>query len=219
MMRRIGGNMRSLIVLFSLVASTALAQYDNGGVWTGYVGGWKPNAQPQTLQLGATGRPNPMLDWPRRQPQRVVVMPYYVPVNTTSVNQESQRAAEQAEQRRAWEAEQARIAQQNQLENERRLAADREAMLQQQLESERRLAAEREALAAEKLRLEREAAARTLAAMTPPPVQQPEPVRPSVPQTPGNDIYRWVDADGVTHYSTNVPASAKASATKVGGSR
>lgn len=210
--------MRSLIVLLALAASTALAQYDNGGVWTGYVGGWKPNAQPQVIAPGSLPRPG--LDWPRpRQPQRVVVMPYYVPVNTTSVNQESQRAAEQAEQRRAWEAEQARIAQQNQLENERRLAAEREAMLQQQLESERRLAAEREALAAEKLRLERETAARTLAAMTPPPVQQPEPVRPAVPQTPGNDIYRWVDADGVTHYSTNVPASAKASATKVGGSR
>ena len=219
MMRRIGGNMRSLIVLFSLVASTALAQYDNGGVWTGYVGGWKPNTQQQVIPPGSVLRPNPMLDWPRpRQPQRVVVMPYYVPANTTSVNQETQRAAEQAEQRRAWEAEQARIAQQNQLENERRLAAEREAMLQQQLESERRLAAEREALAAEKLRLERETAARTLAAMTPPPVQ-PEPVRPATPQTPGNDIYRWVDADGVTHYSTNVPAAAKASATKVGGSR
>lgn len=210
--------MRTAIVLLSLIASSAFAQYDNGGVWTGYVGGWKPNTQPQVTGPGFV-RPNPALDWPRpRQPQRVVVMPYYVPVNTTSVNQETQRAAEQAEQRRAWEAEQARIAQQNQLENERRLAAEREAMLQQQLESERRLAAEREALAAEKLRLEREAAARTLAAMTPAP-KEPEPVRPAAPQTPGNDIYRWVDADGVTHYSTNVPASAKASATKVGGSR
>lgn len=207
--------MRTLIVLVSLAASTALAQ-DNGGVWTGYVGGWKPNAQPQVTGPGFV----PRTDWQRtRQPQRqVVVMPYYVPVNTTSVNQETQRAAEQAEQRRAWEAEQARIAQQNQLENERRLAAEREAMLQQQLESERRIATEREALAAEKLRLEREAAARTLAAMTPP-MKDPEPVRPAAPQTPGNDIYRWVDADGVTHYSTNVPASAKASATKVGGSR
>lgn len=203
--------MRSLLALFTLVASTALAQYDNGGVWTGYVGGWKPNPQPHVFAPGATTRAAP------RQPQRVVVMPYYVPVNTTTVNQEAQRAAEQAEQRRAWEAEQARIAQQNQLENERRLAAEREAMLQQQLESERRLAAEREALAAEKLRLERETAARTLVAMTPPPVQQP--ARPAAPQTPGNDIYRWVDADGVTHYSTNVPESAKAAATKVGGSR
>ena len=211
--------MRPLIVLLSLVASTALAQYDNGGVWTGYVGGWKSNMQPQGTVPGSVARP--MFDWPRsRQPQRqVVVMPYYVPVNTTSVNQESQRAAEQAEQRRAWEAEQARIAQQNQLENERRLAAEREAMLQQQLESERRLAAEREALAAEKLRLERETAARNLAAMTPPPMKDPEPAPPAAPQTPGNDIYRWTDPDGVVHYSTNVPASAKASATKVGGSR
>lgn len=215
MMRRIGGRMRSLIVLVSLAASSALAQ-DTGGVWAGYVGGWKPNVQPQVTGPGFA----PRSDWQRtRQPQRqVVVMPYYVPVNTTSVNQETQRAAEQAEQRRAWDAEQARIAQQNQLENERRLAAEREAMLQQQLESERRLATEREALAAEKLRLERETAARTLAAMTPPP-KEPEPVRPAPPQTPGNDIYRWVDGDGVTHYSTNVPASAKASATKVGGSR
>lgn len=34
--------------------------------------------------------------------------------------------------------------------------------------------------------------------------------------TPGNDIYRWVDARGVIHYSTNVPPAYQGIAKKVG---
>lgn len=217
MMRRIGATMRTPAIALVAFASVASAQ-EPGGVWTGYVGGWKSNAAPvNTVSIGPAR--NPMLDWPRQrvQPRPVVFVPYYVGVNTTAAVQqtESQRAAEQAEQRRAWEAEQTRLAQQTQLDNERRLAAEREAMLQQQLENERRLAAEREALAAERLRIERDAAR---AVLPPPPMQPPAPP-PAEPRTPGNDIYRWTDADGVVHYSTRVPEPFRGVAKKVGGSR
>lgn len=212
--------MRASLLLASLISTAAFAQYDNGGVWTGYVGGWKPHPPPATvatpiLGVNAFVGPGSRARAPQRQ---VVVVPYFVATNAVATNQqqESQRAAEQAEQRRAWEAEQNRLAQQTQLENERRLAAEREAMLQQQLEAERRLTAEKEALAAEKLRLEREQAARMLAAIPPPALKEPARA-PEQPRTPGNDIYEWTDADGVVHFSTNVPASAKGTARKVGG--
>lgn len=198
--------MRSSLLLFALVSTEALAQYDNGGVWTGYVGGWKPNTQNvNTIQVRQQRR------------QNVVVVPYAVPVAAPAPQPDA--AALQAEQRRAWDAEQARIAQQTQLENERRLAADREAMLQRQLETERQLAQEREALNAQRMKLELEERARAQAALVAAAPAPVEPPKPAAPQTPGNDIYRWVDADGVVHYSTNVPAAMKASATKVGGSR
>ena len=45
----------------------------------------------------------------------------------------------------------------------------------------------------------------------------PEPVKPPAPRMPGPDIFTWTDADGVTHFSTRVPAAAKARAKKVGG--
>ncbi|MBX7102034.1 MAG: DUF4124 domain-containing protein, partial [Myxococcaceae bacterium] len=53
-------------------------------------------------------------------------------------------------------------------------------------------------------------------AVAPLPPPPPEPVKPELPRTPGNDIYRWVDADGVQHFSTKVPPEQKGKATKVG---
>lgn len=196
--------MRAIILAVVAVSTAAFAQHENGGVWTGYVGGWKPSTPPAGLYA-------PPVQRPRRTPP-VVVVP--VPVATT-VRQERDTAALEAEQRRAWEAEQARLAQQAQLENERRLAAEREALLQQQLEHERRMAADREAMAVARAKLEQEAEARRLLAAAPPP-PPPEPARPPAPSTPGNDVYRWTDADGVVHYSTNVPPEAKPFAKKVG---
>lgn len=212
---------RSLAFSTVFIGSLTFAQVDTGGVWTGYVGGWKPNSTATPgFGLGNTSRGSPQLDWPRpRQRSPVVVVPYFVNTGMAVRQEQESRsaAAEQAEQRRAWEAEQARQQLQVQVENERRVAAEREAMLHQQLEAERRLSAEREALAQERLKLERENAARVAVALPPPP--PPEPVRPEAPQTPGNDIYRWTDADGVVHYSTTVPDAAKAHAKKVGGAR
>lgn len=213
---------RSFFLVTALVGSLAFAQHENGGVWTGYVGGWKANAATpvSTPGFAYTSRGFPgsglTVNTTRQRPQ-IIAVPYFI--NTgVSVQQEQESrsaAAEQAEQRRAWEAEQARQQLQTQVENERRVAAEREAMLQQQLEAERRLSAEREALAQERLKLEREHAARVAVALPPPP--PPEPVRPEAPRTPGNDIYRWTDADGVVHYSTTVPDAAKPHAKKVGG--
>lgn len=207
---------RALGFLTIFIGSVAFAQYDNGGVWTGYVGGWKPNST-STPGFANPSRYAPQA-WPRQRPQ-VVVMPYYVNSGLSVRQEQDSRsaAAEQAEQRRAWEAEQARQQLQAQVENERRVAAEREVLFQQQLEAERKLSAEREALAQERLKLERESAARAAVAQPPPP--PPEPARPEAPRTPGNEIYRWTDADGVVHYSTNVPDSAKALAKKVGGPR
>jgi hypothetical protein len=53
------------------------------------------------------------------------------------------------------------------------------------------------------------------------PVAQPEPApvaQPAVeqkPHTPGPEVYMWLDEDGVTHYSTNVPDQYKAKAKKL----
>ncbi|MDP3502898.1 MAG: DUF4124 domain-containing protein [Myxococcales bacterium] len=201
---------RSFFLAAALVGSLAFAQHQNGGVWTGYVGGWKPNTSPG---FSVSSYPFRQV-W--QQPQ-IFPVPYFVNTGVSFQQEQDSRnaAAEQAERRRAWEAEQARQQLQAQVENERRVTAQREALFQQQLEAERRLSAEREALAQERLRLEREHAARLAVVLQPPP--PPEPVRPEAPRTPGNDIYRWTDADGVVHYSTNVPDSAKASAKKVGG--
>lgn len=215
---------RSFFLVAALVGSLAFAQHENGGVWTGYVGGWKANtATPvfSTPGFASSSRVFPgavlMGNTTRQRPQ-VVAVPYFINTGVSVQQEQDSRsaAAEQAEQRRAWEAEQARQQLQAQVENERRVAAEREALFHQQLEAERRLSAEREAIAQERLKLEREHAARLAVVLQPPPAPV-EPVRPEAPRTPGNDIYRWTDADGVVHYSTNVPDSAKASAKKVGG--
>ncbi|MDP1921563.1 MAG: DUF4124 domain-containing protein [Myxococcales bacterium] len=206
---------RSLVFSTVFIGSVTFAQVDTGGVWTGYVGGWKPNS---TSAPGFANTPR-NLDWPRsRQRSPVVVVPYFVNTGMAVRQEQESRsaAAEQAEQRRAWEAEQARQQLQAQVENERRVAAEREVLFHQQLEAERKLSAEREALAQERLKLEREKTAQ-VAVVLPPPAP-PEP-RPEAPRTPGNDIYRWTDADGVVHYSTTVPDAAKAHAKKVGGPR
>lgn len=199
--------MRTLTLGLLLSSAVALAQHENGGVWTGYVGGWKPNTQSVAVHPLA-------LQARQRWVPPVVVVPWAMNTVATARQDQELAAQQAAEHRRAWDAEQARITQQTQLENERRLAAERQAYLQQQLEQERRLAAEREALVVARARLEQEAEARRLAAAQPPP--PPEPPRPPPPSTPGNDIYRWTDADGVVHYTTNVPAEAKPFAKKVG---
>jgi hypothetical protein len=203
---------RPFFVTTVLFAGAALAQVENGGVWTGYVGGWKPTGSDTVARL--PGFPS----FPRQQRPHLVVVPYLVNSGLGARSEEERRSAafaEQAELRRAWEAEQARQQLQAQVENERRLAAEREALFQRQLEAERKLSAEREALAQERLKLERESVIRASA-----PLPQPvEPPRTPTPQKPGNDIYRWTDDDGVVHYSTAVPDSARPLAKKVGGPR
>lgn len=203
--------MRALVLTFSL-STVALAQSEAGGVWTGYVGGWKPGAQvvPSRVALPPWTLQVPQWTWW----QLAAVQ------SAWAAQAESQRqarelealAAMQAAEERLRQAEQAR---REQLAAERLLAAEREAILQRHLEQERRLAAERELLALQQREAERAAAA----AKTAPPVSAPS--RPDAPaaRTPGNDVYRWTDEEGVVHYSTRVPAEARAIARKVGAAR
>jgi hypothetical protein len=217
--------MRALTLALVSCSSVAFAQYENGGVWTGYVGGWKPNTQPGFIGGGVvpfrpavTTAPNQVPNWQLWQLAQVQAQGQW------AIQAEMQRqtavqlaaAQQQAEAARAHELEQARQAQ---LEAERRLAAERAAMLQQQLETERRLAAEKELFAMQRLEAERAAAAAAAKASAEK-AAQPAPVVASrdddKPSTPGNDIYRWVDDEGVVHYSTRVPDSAKSVARRVG---
>jgi Domain of unknown function (DUF4124) len=214
--------MRTVFFAVTVVSSAALAQYENGGVWTGYVGGWKPNTQSTGTRVGVPA-------WTQQVPQ----WQWWQMANIQSqwaLQAELQRraaadqavAAQQAEAARAFEVEQARQAQ---VQAERRLAAEREAMLQRQLDEERRLTAEKELLALQRLEAERATAAAAAAAakVNAEKAAQAAPVVASreeeKPVTPGNDIFRWVDDEGVVHYSTRVPDSVKASAKRVGGSR
>lgn len=217
--------MRTVFFAVTFVSSLAFAQYENGGVWTGYVGGWKPNYQPQPVRGGLVTVPS-QADrvnaqwqwWQMANIQSQWALQAELQRRTAS---EQALAAQQAEAARAYQLEQARQAQ---VDAERRLAAEREAMLQRQLDEERRLTAEKELLALQRLEAERAAAAAAVAkANAEKAAQQAAPVVASreddKPSTPGNDIYRWVDDEGVVHYSTRVPDSAKASAKRVGGSR
>jgi len=214
--------MRSLMLVCVMFTSVASAQTEAGGVWTGYVGGWKPDRS-----AVVTGSRVRVPDWTHNVPawqwwQMASIQQQWA-LQAEVQRRQAQEAADAQRARQAWEAaeeerrqeasraelERVRLAQ---LEEERRLAAEREAALQRQLETERRLAAEKELLAMQRLEAER-AAARVAVAPA------PKPAEPERPTTPGNDVYRWVDAEGVVHYSTRVPDSAKPFATKVGGSR
>jgi hypothetical protein len=190
--------MRTVFFAVTVVSSAALAQYENGGVWTGYVGGWKPNTQSTGTRVGVPAWTQQVPQWQWWQ----------------MANIQSQWALQAELQRRAA-----------QVQAERRLAAEREAMLQRQLDEERRLTAEKELLALQRLEAERATAAAAAAAakVNAEKAAQAAPVVASreeeKPVTPGNDIFRWVDDEGVVHYSTRVPDSVKASAKRVGGSR
>ncbi|MDX2014496.1 MAG: DUF4124 domain-containing protein [Myxococcaceae bacterium] len=218
--------MRTLCFAVTFASSLAFGQYENGGVWTGYVGGWKPNHQPTPSRVVLPSWTNGTT-----QADRNAQWQWWQMANIQSqwaLQAELQRrtaseqaiAAQQAEAARAYQLEQARQAQ---LDAERRLAAEREAMLQRQLEEERRLTAEKELLAMQRLEAERASAAAAVAkANAEKAAQAPQVVasrEEEKPATPGNDIYRWVDEEGVVHYSTRVPDSAKAAAKRVGGSR
>lgn len=213
--------MRAALLVAGLLASSALAQSEAGGVWTGYVGGWKPDRSGLTVSRARVP------DWTHSVPawqwwQMASIQQQWA-VQAELQRRQAQEAADAQRARQAWEAaeeerrqeasraelERVRLAQ---LEEERRLATEREAALQRQLEAERRLAAEKELLAMQRLEAER-AAARVAVAPA------PKPAEPERPATPGNDVYRWVDAEGVVHYSTRVPDSVRPFATRVGASR
>ncbi len=210
--------MRSLFfAASSLVASAALAELPNG-VWTGYVNGWVP-----TNNASVAGAAGPCGPFSRAVPVRrqpwIQPVPYYVMVQAQGQTQQANAEKAEAAVRAA------------QLEAERQAAVDREQLIQRQLDAERQLAAQRELAAQQQLEAERQLAAQRLAleqqrqqvlaaAAVPPPASpvRAAPKEDARPYQPGNDVYRWVDDEGVTHYSTNVPDSVRARAKKVGGS-
>lgn len=194
------------IVMVVLVGLPAAAQPD--GVWTGYVGGFK-QSRPATPRFVAPPSV-PAWQWQAAAIQQ----------QQWALQADAQRLARQqaelsaAQQRldldRQSELELARF---ERIEAERRLLEAKEALVAQQLELDRRLAAEREAA-------QLEAQRRSATPVVLPPSQPlPSEEKPAPPATPGNDIYRWVDSRGVTHYSTKVPEAARHLATKVGASR
>jgi hypothetical protein len=191
--------MRALVL--GLWASTALAQ---GGVWGGYVTGWQ-NAPPVFVnryvgntQLQPVVRPTFVAPsygyyggWP--------VYSSFQADDELERQKEQARAAQQqaiAMQQEQYERERerARAAEAQLLAQQQQLAMQQQLLAQQQqqalMEEQARLAA-REA----KAQLEQKAMAEKEAAR----VRAEEDARP---REKGPDIHRWVDEDGVVHYST-----------------
>lgn len=167
------------------------------GVWTGYVNGWQPsNAAAPTVRPAPHGVR-------RVAPVVAVPVPFYAPrveerhdeSRAELARLEAQQAALQAQQQ-AFQAQ--LLAEQQRAAAEQQRAADAQQRLlaeqRRQVELERvRLEEERAAAA---LRREQEQRERELAARE---AARQEEARHA---TPGPDIHRWVDDEGVVHYST-----------------
>ncbi len=196
--------MRLVIALVVTVGFGAWAQWAGGGVWTGYVNGWVPD-QPRAFQV------------PYALPYFSYGTPYLVdpgyaapPPAWSAIAWQQQAAADQAVEsaRLAREAEALRRAADEAAARElaAHQAAQELAAQQLALQQAQQLALQQatQQLAAQKAELElaeREAARKAAAAA--PPVKGP-------------DVYRWVDGEGVVHYSTRAPSDAKVKAEKVG---
>lgn len=222
--------MRTLALVIALAAVPALAQvrgfvaigapagswggYVGGwqqpgastGTWTGYVGGWKSNAVVGPVAPRVPGY-RPIVAVP------VWVAPAPAPQATETSDAAQQRAWAEAQAQAEREANERRLAEERQrtaeerqraAEERERLAVERQRAAEQQLVAEQALAAQRALIDAQQAELRR--------LVAPPPV----PATPPKDETPGNEVYRWVDDDGVTHFSTRVPEAMKARARPVG---
>ncbi|MFT3711079.1 MAG: DUF4124 domain-containing protein [Archangium sp.] len=197
-----------LISLMTLLAAPAFAQQ---GVWTGYVNGWQYTPQPVVRvplapspyysrrvnptavaisQLAAQQAYFNQMNLVERQKENSRREADELTARRIALEQQERAFAEQREQQ-AWYAaeEQRRIA-----ESERKIA---EAKAQEAEAARRELEFTRTQLEQKKLeetlaQREKEIAAR-------------EAERMKQPQTPGPKLYKWVDADGVTHLSTLPP--------------
>lgn len=237
--------MKTLALIVAIVASPAWAQAwmgvgfrgaGNQGAWTGYVGGYKAVGQPSggtwTGYVGGfQSSPGvPMVAPPPmgyRPPMGVpyVVGPTWVGSGFTTSNDEQVRAEKAAAAQREWaiaesaraerEENERRLAEERQraaeerqrtAEERQRVAEERERAAQERLLNEQALATQRALIDLQKAELERQAA------------QKPAgPPAEAKPQTPGNEVYKWTDDEGVVHYSTKVPPEAASRATVVGG--
>ena len=203
--------MRIFIAGMVLVASVATAQ---SGVWTGYVNGWVNDApRYQTVPRGfEVGIRTPRLT---RQQQQVLVLQSiaaqsafvaqqnYVQLQQVTAQQQQEQLAQQqviAAQQRQYEYERSLAAEAQLLAQQQQLAVQQQLLAQQQQQAaadELARVAEREAKvkvleAEQKVLAEREAARQALARAE----------ANAKPREKGPDIHRWVDDDGVVHYST-----------------
>jgi hypothetical protein len=212
--------MRHLTAFVLLSASVSFAQVWGGyvtgssprsvpGVWSGYVNGWQSTPQPAPVLLDTVPVRRPT----RAQREAIALSQLaaqqaffanqnYVQLQQVAAQQREQLARQEelaAEQRRIQEeqaaaAEEAILVQRQQLALQQQLlaqqqqqaaaeeiarVAEREAKLRQ-IEAEQKLMAEKEAQRMAQLRAEEDAK----------------------PREKGPDIHRWVDDDGVVHYST-----------------
>ena len=204
--------MRALIVGCFLSASVALAQ-PVPGVWSGYVNGWVSDAQHSgSLALGFNARHRvPRLTLQQQQvlvlqsiaaQQAFVTQQNYVQLQQVAAQQQEQLAQQQAlaTQQRQYEYERSLGSEAQLLAQQQQLAVQQQLLAQQQQQAaaeELARVAERESKvklveAEQKLLAEREAARQALARAE----------ADAKPREKGPDIHRWVDDDGVVHYST-----------------
>ncbi len=209
--------MRALFAMLVVCSTGALAQR---GAWTGYVGGFQRDPPPGPSWYLGSRYVGPVVQTPRysRGSTQAVVVANSINALTASNFLAQQQLAAQRE---------TLAAQQAQLEAQQ-LATQQDLAARQQALAERELAAQRDALAAqqaqlakaredaERARFETEAAASATvqaqqqadAAREAARRQRELDERRAAPQTPGNPVFHWVDADGVEHYSTK-PREAK----------
>ena len=205
----------SLILLVVLSGSLALAQ-NMPGSYGGYVSGWVGET-PRGSAFGGYGYAPYFA--PRLTPaqlqylalQQVASQQYFFAQQQLVVSARQQEVAAQqfAQQQEALTLqrrqarEQELAAQEQRLAQQQQLAVQQQILAQQQQQAaadERARVVDREeklkvAEAEQKLELEREAARLALARAE----------ADAKPREKGPDIHRWVDEDGVVHYSTRPP--------------
>ncbi len=196
--------MRHVILLSLLSSSASLAQQ---GVWTGYVNGWQSTPTPVAVHPMALTVQTPayrQLEFLSRSGYGYgYVAPGYFPSFPQDDEQAAQAAQyaaqqEQAAKQRRYEREQALAAEAQLLAQQQQLAAQQQLIAQQQqqalMEELARISAReaqlRQAEAEQKLLAEREAERLRAEAQAAKPCEK------------GPDIHRWVDEEGVIHYST-----------------
>lgn len=207
--------MRTLLLASMLSASTSLAQ-PMPGRWGGYVSGWVAEAPRVTghppllageaLRPGLSSRGQPYLLLQLAAQQAFFAQQTYAELQQATLRQQ-ELAARRLVQQRELAAQQERRAREQELASQEQLLVQQQQLaVQQQLlaAQQQRAAAEEVARMAEreaklkareaeqKLLLEREAARLALARAE----------ADARPRERGPGIHRWVDEDGVVHYST-----------------
>ncbi|MBL8909086.1 MAG: DUF4124 domain-containing protein [Archangium sp.] len=219
-MRRLLQLTLQLTVLSAVLSLPAFAQT---GVWTGYVGGWQWAPQPQQY-VPAPWRVQrgPYVNWSSRNrtairsadvsagaialSQLAAQNAYFSQMNLVERQKENarreadelatrsalldqrERALAQQQVEQAWQAaeqqRQAALAERRQLELKEKEADEARAQL-----AAAQLALQQKELEISLAQREKEIAAR-------------EAERMARPRTPGPTVYKWIDEDGVMHFST-----------------